>query len=136
MRFMLIRKADPETEAGVMPSEEMIAAMGKYNESLMKAGVWITGDGLQSSSKGARVKFEGGKPIVLDGPFSETKELIAGFTIIQVASRQEAIEWVKKWPKLDGHGNVQIEIRQLFELEDFAPSPAIDRMRQIEAERR
>jgi hypothetical protein len=131
MRFMIIRKADRETEAGVMPPEELIAAMQKYNEELVKAGVMIAADGLQPSSKGARVKFSGGKPTVIDGPFSETKELVAGYSILQVNSKEEAIEWVRKWPKLDGHGEVEIEIRQVFEMEDFGPSPAIDRMLEV-----
>lgn len=131
MRFMIIRKADPETEASVMPTEELISAMQKYNEDMVKAGVMIAADGLQSSAKGARVKFSGGKPTVIDGPFSETKELIAGYSIIQVNSKAEAIEWVKKWPQLDGHGEVEIEIRQVFDMEDFGPSPAIDRMLEV-----
>jgi hypothetical protein len=116
---MIIRKADRETEAGVMPSEQLLAAMMKYNEELVKAGVMLAGEGLQPSSKGARVKFSGGKPAVIDGPFTETKELIAGFTMIQVKSREEAIEWVKRWPAIDGHGEAEIEIRQVFEAEDF-----------------
>jgi PhnB protein len=131
MRFMVIRKADPETEAGVMPSEALIAAMGTYNERMVQAGVLLTGDGLQPSAKGARVRFSGGKPTVIDGPFTETKELVAGFSILQVGSKEEAIEWVKQWPSMDGHGNVEIEIRQLFELEDFAPGDAIERMREL-----
>ncbi|MDR3471958.1 MAG: YciI family protein [Devosia sp.] len=119
MRFMIIRKADAETEAGVMPSEQLFADMGSYMESLAQAGVLISGDGLQSSAKGARVKFHQGRPAVTDGPFSETKELIAGFSIIEVGSREEAIEWVRKWPALDGNGEVEIEIRQIFEADDF-----------------
>jgi hypothetical protein len=118
---MIIRKADKETEAGVLPSTELLAAMMKYNEELVKAGVMLQGEGLQASSKGARVKFSKGKPIVMDGPFVETRELIAGFTMIQVKSKAEAIEWVKRWPALDGHGEVEIEIRQVFEAEDFGP---------------
>jgi hypothetical protein len=116
---MIIRKADKETEAGVMPSEQLIAAMMKCNEELVKAGVMLAGEGLQASSKGARVKFSGGKPVVIDGPFAETKELIAGFSMFQVKSKEEAIEWVKRWPSIDGHGEVEIEIRQVFEAEDF-----------------
>ena len=131
MRFMIIRKADNETEAGVMPSEELIAAMGKYNEEMVKAGVMLEGSGLKPSAKGTRVKFSRGKPTVTDGPFAETKELIAGFSIIQVNSRDEAVEWVRRWPQIDGHGNVEIEIRELYELEDFGPSEAIDRMREL-----
>ena len=131
MRFMIIRKADKDTEAGIMPTEELLAAMGQYNKKLMKAGAMLDGAGLQPSSKGARVKFSGGTPTVIDGPFSETKELIAGFSIIQAKSKAEAIEWVKLWPTLDGGGNAEIEIRQMYELEDFGPSDAIDRMREV-----
>lgn len=131
MRFMIIRKADRNTEAGVMPTEELIAAMGKYNEEMVKAGVLVDASGLQRSSKGARVKFSKGKPTITDGPFAEAKELIAGYSIIQVKSRQEAIDWVKRWPALDGEGNVEIEIRQMFELEDFGPSEAVERMRDV-----
>jgi hypothetical protein len=131
MRFLVIRKADQATEAGVPPTEELLAAMGRYNEEMVKAGVMLSGDGLQPSSKGARVKFSGGKPRVIDGPFTESKELIAGFSILQVDSKEEAIEWVKRWPVIDGDGEVEIEIRRLFELEDFGPSEAIDRMREV-----
>jgi hypothetical protein len=119
MRFMVIRKADAQTEAGVLPSRELIAAMGSYNERLIQAGIMLAGDGLQPSSKGARVKFTRGKPAVVDGPFAETKELIAGFTMIDVPSKEDAIEWVKRWPVLDGDGEVELEIRQLFEAADF-----------------
>jgi len=119
MRFMIIRKADKDTEAGVMPSEQLISDMMKYNEGLVKAGVMLAGDGLQPSSKGARVKFSNGKPTVIDGPFTETKELIAGFTMIRVGSREEAIEIVKRWPPSDANGNVELELRQVFEAEDF-----------------
>jgi PhnB protein len=135
MRFMIIRKADRNTEAGVMPSEELLAAMGRYNEELVRAGVMLDGAGLQPSAKGARVRFSGGQPTVIDGPFTEAKELIAGYTIIQAKSRQEAIEWVRRWPVLDGDGNVEIEIRQMFELDDFGPSEAVDRMRELDASR-
>ncbi len=131
MRFLVIRKADKYTEAGIPPTEDLIAAMGRYNEEMVKAGVMLSGDGLQPSSKGARVKFSGGKPRVTDGPFTESKELVAGFSILQVDSKEEAIEWVKRWPQIDGGGEVEIEIRQLFELEDFGPSEAIDRMREV-----
>jgi len=117
MRFMILRKADKQTEAGVMPSEALLAAMGAYMEAMSKAGVLLSGEGLQPSAKGARVKLSGGRPTVIDGPFAETKELVAGFCIIQTKSRQEAIDWVKRWPPLDG--DVEIEIRQIFEAEDF-----------------
>ena len=120
MRFMIIRKADRDTEAGVMPSEQLLADMMKYNEEMVKAGVMLAGEGLHPSAKGARVKFSNGKPTVVDGPFAETKELIAGFTMIQVSSKQEAIDWVKRWPVEDG--DVELEIRQVFEAEDFGPA--------------
>ena len=122
MRFMIIRKADQNTEAGAMPSEQLLADMLHYNEGLVKAGVMLGGDGLQPTSKGARVKFSGGKPTVIDGPFTEAKELIAGFTLIQARSKEEAIEWVKRWPPLDGDGEVELEVRQLYEMEDFGPA--------------
>lgn len=133
MRFMIIRKADRNTEADPtpLPSEALLAAMGKYNEELVRAGAMLDGAGLHPSRKGARVKFSGGKPTVIDGPFAEAKELIAGYTLIQAKSREEAIEWVKRWPPLDGDGEVELEIRQLYELEDFGPSEAIDRMREL-----
>jgi hypothetical protein len=116
MRFMVIVKANAETEAGVMPTEALLTEMGKYNEELVNAGVMLSGDGLQPSSKGARLKFSGGKTIVTDGPFAETKELIAGFWIWQVASKDEAIAWAKRCPMEDG---AELEIRQVFEAEDF-----------------
>ena len=119
MRFMIIRKADPETEAGVMPSEELITAMLSYNEELVKAGVMLIGDGLKPTSAGARVTFKRGEIHVTDGPFTEAKELIAGYSLIQAKSKEEAIEWVKRWPAEDGHGNVEVEIRQVFEVDDF-----------------
>lgn len=119
MRFMVMRKADPETEAGAMASSELIADMTTFHEEAAKAGIVIGGAGLQPTSKGARVKFDNGQPTVTDGPFAETKELIAGYTLIEVASLEAAIEWVKGWPTLDGHGNVEIDIRQLYTEEDF-----------------
>jgi hypothetical protein len=119
MKFMIIRKADLETEAGVMPTERLLQDMIAYNEEMVKAGVMLDGMGLQPTSKGARVKFDNGQPRVIDGPFAEAKELIAGFSLIEVASRADAIEWVKRWPPIDGHGNVEIEIRQVYEAEDF-----------------
>ena len=120
MRFMILIKADRDSEAGVMPSEELLAAMGRYNEELVKAGVMLAGEGLHPSSKGARVRFSGEKRSVIDGPFAEAKELIAGFWIFQVASKEEAIEWVKRCPNPLG-GESEIEIRQVFEAEDFGP---------------
>ncbi|MDB4884134.1 MAG: YCII-related domain protein [Gemmatimonadetes bacterium] len=119
MRFMIIRKADQETEAGLMPNAELLSAMMQYNEEMVKAGVMLAGEGLKPTSHGARVKFSGGKPTVIDGPFAETKELIAGYSIIQVKSRAEAIEWLKRWPAEDAHGAVELELRQLYEAEDF-----------------
>jgi hypothetical protein len=121
MRFMIIRKADRDTEAGVMPSEGLLAAMGAYMEEMGKAGVLLGGEGLQSSAKGARVQFSKGKPTVIDGPFAETKELIGGYCLIQVKSKEDAIAWAKRWPALDANGEVVLEIRQLFEAEDFGP---------------
>ena len=120
MRFMVMVKATPDSEAGVMPSQELLAAMGRYNEELVKAGVMLAGEGLHPSSKGARVRFSGDKRTVIDGPFAETKELIAGFWILQVKSREEAIEWVKRCPN-PMPGDSEIEIRQIFEAEDFGP---------------
>lgn len=116
MRFMLIVKANQDSEAGVMPSEAELTEMGKYNEELVKAGVLLAGEGLHPSSKGARVRFDGGKRAVIDGPFGETKELVAGFWLIQVKSLEEAIEWVKRVPFAKGE---EIEIRQVFEADDF-----------------
>jgi hypothetical protein len=118
MRFMVMVKATEESEAGVMPSEEMLAAMGKYNEELVKAGVMLAGEGLHPSSKGARVRFSGDKRTVIDGPFTETKELVAGFWLFQVKSREECIEWVKRCPN-PMPGDSEIEIRQVFEAEEF-----------------
>ena len=129
MRFMIIRKADQETEAGVMPGEDLIVAMTRYNEALIKAGVMLDGQGLKPSYAGARMKFRGGKPSVVDGPFSETKELVAGFTMIDVTSREEALEWMKRWPAEDGRGEVELELRQVCEIEDFGDSPALDDLR-------
>ena len=121
MRFMIIRKADRDTEAGVMPSEGLLAAMGAYMEEMGKAGVLLGGEGLHPSSKGMRVQFSKGKPTVIDGPFAETKELIAGYSLIQVKSRDEAIEWARRWPAADANGEAVLEIRQIFEAEDFGP---------------
>ena len=118
MRFMVMVKANEDSEAGVMPSKELLTEMGRYNEELVKAGVMLAGEGLQPSSKGARVRFSGKERTVIDGPFAETKELIAGFWLIQVKSMDEAVEWVKRCPNpMDGES--EIEIRQVFENEDF-----------------
>ena len=118
MRFMVIVKADKETEAGVLPSERLLTEMTRYNEELVKAGVLLAGEGLQPSSKGARIQFSGDNRTVVDGPFAETKELIAGFWLIQAKSLDEAKEWVKRVPNPDGK-DFEIEIRQVFETEDF-----------------
>ena len=118
MRFMVIVKATRDSEAGALPSEELLTAMGKFNEQLAKAGILLAGDGLQPSSKGARVRFSGSKRTVVDGPFAETKELIAGFWTLKVKSKEEAIEWVKRCPN-PMPGDSEIEIRQVFEAEDF-----------------
>ena len=126
MRFMMLLKADKTTEAGVLPTREDLEVMGKYNEELVKAGVMLDGAGLQPSSKGAKVTFQNGKAQVTDGPFAETKELIAGYWMIQVKSKEEAIEWAKRAPftMLPGNGRApEIELRQMFEIEDFADVP-------------
>jgi hypothetical protein len=130
MRFMVIVKASKDSEAGKMPSEEMLAAMGKFNEEMVKAGVMLDGNGLQPSSKGARVRFSGTKRTVIDGPFAETKELVAGYWILQCKSLAEAIEWMRRCPNPHNEDS-EIEIRQLFELEDFAPSEAVERHRRL-----
>ena len=131
MRFMVIVKATKDSEAGVLPSQELLAEMGKFNEELVKAGVMLAAEGLQSSSKGKRVKFSGEKRIVIDGPFAETKELIAGFWLWQCKSMEEAIEWLKRAPF---DGGTEVEIRQVFELEDFGPGEAVDRARELDKE--
>jgi hypothetical protein len=118
MRFMILVKATRESEAGVLPSREMLEQMGKYNEELVRAGVLVAGEGLQSSAKGARVRFSGSKRTVIDGPFAETKELVAGFWIFDVKSKEEAIEWVKRCPN-PMPGDSEIEIRQIVEAADF-----------------
>jgi len=120
MRFMILIKASKDSEAGVLPSEQLFTEMGQFNEELVKAGVMLAGEGLQPSSKGARVKFAGGKRTVVDGPFAETKELIAGFWLWQVKSMDEAIEWVKRIPNPTGQEG-EVEIRQVFEADDFGP---------------
>jgi hypothetical protein len=128
MRFMMIVKASKESEAGVMPDEKILADMAKYNEELVKAGVMLDGSGLKPSSKGARIRYSGSKRTVIDGPFAEAKELIAGYWIIQVKSKEEAIEWAKRVPFEDGE---EVELRPFFELEDFAPGPAIEHHRRV-----
>ena len=137
MRFMIVVKATQDTEVGKMPEEKLIAAMATYHEELVKAGVLLDASGLQPTSKGWRVKYTGGKRTVIDGPFTETKELIAGYTLIQVKSREEALEWTKRFPNPAGEGaEAEIEVRQLFELEDFGPSDAVERFRDLEARKK
>ncbi len=132
MRFMIIVKATKDTEAGAMPKEGMIASMATYHEELVKAGVLLDASGLQPSSKGWRIRYSGAKRTVSDGPFTESKELIAGYTLIQVKSRAEAMEWTRRFPNPVGEGlAAEIEVRQLFELEDFGPSEAIQRFREM-----
>jgi hypothetical protein len=130
MRFIVMVKATNESEAGKLPSEEMLSAMAKYNEELVKAGIMLDGNGLQPSSKGARVHFSGPRRTVIDGPFAETKELVAGYWLWQCKSLAEAIEWVKRCPNPMNEDS-DIEIRQVFELEDFGESPAVEQHRQL-----
>jgi hypothetical protein len=132
---MIIRRADAETEAGVLPSDELFDAMTKYNEELVNAGVMLDGAGLQPSSKGVKVRFAGGKPTVTDGPFTEAKELIAGYTLIEAASLADVVELVKRWPKADGRGNVTIEIRRVTDAVEFetATPEIVERVRRMHA---
>jgi hypothetical protein len=131
---MMIVKANKDSEAGVMPSEELLDAMNKYNEELTKAGVLLDLAGLQSSAKGFRIRYSGGRKTVVDGPFTETKELVAGYWIIQVKSREEALEWAKRAPAPFGpNAEGEIEVRPFFEIDDFPESPAIDRARELES---
>jgi hypothetical protein len=124
---MMIVKATKDSEAGVMPSNELISAMTRYNEQLIKAGVMVDGAGLQASSKGVRIRFNGSQRTVIDGPFAETKELVSGYWIIRVKSREEAIEWARRTPFQEG----ELELRQFFEMEDFAPSDAIEEAKEL-----
>lgn len=132
MRYMIIVKATEESEAGVMPSESQLAEMGAYHEELARAGVLLDGSGLQRSALGWRVRIKDGKRTIVDGPFTETKELIAGFTLIQVKSAEEALEWSRRFPNptMDG-SDCEIEVRRMFELEDFEPGESIDKFREI-----
>jgi hypothetical protein len=135
MRFMVIVKGDSRTEAGVMPTDQELTNMARYNEELVKAGVMLDGTGLHPTSKGAKVQFKGGRPVVIDGPFTETKEIIAGYWIIQVKNKAEAIEWAKRIPfaEIPGSDRVpEVEIRQLFELEDFAEGEGIEAHKKLE----
>jgi hypothetical protein len=128
MRFMLFVKANKDSEAGVMPDEKLLEEMAKFNEEMLKAGVMLAGDGLKPSSQGVRIQYDGKQRTVVDGPFSETKELVAGYWLIQVKSKAEAIEWMKRAPFQDG----VVEIRPLFELDDFAPSDALDHHKRLQ----
>jgi len=132
MRFMIIVKATKDSEAGAMPEEKLLAEMATYHEELVKAGALVDGSGLHPTSKGWRIKYSGGKRAVTDGPFAETKGIIAGYTIIQVKSREEALVWARRFPNPAGDGkDAEIEVRQLFELDDFAPGASIDRFREM-----
>ena len=133
MRFMVIVKANKDSEAGKMPSEEMLGAMAKFNEEMVKAGIMLDGAGLKPSSQGARIRFSGAKRTVIDGPFAETKELIAGYWIIQVKNMAEAIEWMKRCPN-PHPDDCEIEIRQFFEMEDFGDSPAVEHHKTVGGE--
>lgn len=133
MRYMIIVKASPESEASALPPEGLMAEMATYHEELAKAGVLLDASGLQASSKGWKVRYQGNKRVVVDGPFTEAKEMIAGYTLIQVKSREEALEWSRRFPNPRGRGlDCEIEVRRLFELEDFAPDPAVDRFRKMD----
>ena len=134
MRFMIIRKADADTEAGVMPGNDLLSAMARYNQSLIEAGMMLDGMGLHPSDKGARIQFKNGKPVITDGPFAETRELIAGFTLIQAKSKEEALDWVKRWPAEDANGNAYLELRRVYEMEDFAAGDGIEQHQQNAAQ--
>jgi hypothetical protein len=136
MRFMILVKATADSEAGRMPSEALLATMGAFHEELARAGVLLDANGLKSSRNGFRVCYDGEQRRVIDGPFAESKELVAGYTLIEVRSRDEALEWARRFPNpsIDG-GAAEIEVRALFELDDFGPSPAVARMRELDAQR-
>ena len=137
MRFMIMVKATAASESGAMPEEALMAEMGAFHEELAKAGVLLDATGLQPSSKGWRIRYAQGQRTVIDGPFAETKELIAGYTLIQVRSREEAMEWARRFPAPFGeHADGEIEVRQLFELDDFEPGPAVERFRELNAAKR
>jgi len=137
MRFMIIVKATKNSEAGVMPPQSLFAAMATYHEELVKAGVLLDASGLQPSSKGWRVKYAGSRRAIIDGPFAETKELIAGYTMIQVKTREEAVEWSRRFPNPAGEGvDTEMEVRQFFEMDDFEKNEETDRFRKMEAERK
>jgi hypothetical protein len=128
MRFMMIVKASKESEAGILPDQKILSEMGKFNEEMVKAGVMLAGEGLHASSEGARIRYSGARRTTIDGPFTETKELVAGFWLIQVKSKEEAIEWAKRVPFEEG----EVEIRQVFELSDFPPGEGLDRHIQLQ----
>lgn len=130
MRFMIIRRADQQTEAGAEPTQELIDAMLAFHEEMAKAGILLNGDGLHPTREGALITFKDGKPTVMDGPFAESKELIAGYTMIQVASKAEALSWVKRWPPLDADGHVTLELRRVYELEEIVGESS-DKFREI-----
>ena len=132
MRYMILVKATPDSEAGIMPSEALMSSMAAYHEQLVKAGVLLDASGLQSSAKGWRVRYHGDKRTIVDGPFAETKELLAGYTIIQVRAPEEALEWARRFPNpsIDG-GKAEIEVRRMFELEDFEPGKAVEQFREM-----
>jgi hypothetical protein len=133
MRFMILVKGNKDTEAGVIPEEKLIAEMASYHEELVKAGVLLDASWLRPTSKGWRIRYSGGRRTVVDGPFTEAKELIAGYTLIQVKTREEAMEWAKRFPNPMGEkADAEIEVRQLFELEDFGPSEAVERFREMD----
>jgi hypothetical protein len=133
MRFMIIVKATPESEAGVMPGEDLLNAMADYHGELMRAGVLLDANGLQPSSRGWRIRYSGNERTVIDGPFTESKEMIAGYSMIQVRTREEALEWARRFPNPRGQGiDAEIEVRQVFELDDFTPSEALGRFREME----
>ena len=137
MRYMIIVKASPESEAGTMPPEGLMAEMATFHEELAKAGVLLDASGLQASAKGWKVQYRGAKRTVVDGPFTEAKEMIAGYTLIQVKSREEALEWSRRFPNPRGNGlDCEIEVRRLFEFEDFEPNPAVDRFRKMDLDRK
>lgn len=135
MRFMIIVRGNEKSEAGVLPDEKLMAPMAKYHEELAKAGVLLDASGLQPTSKGMRIQFRKGKRTFIDGPFTESKELVAGYTLIQVKTREEGMEWARRFPSPFADDDGEIEVRQLYELDDFEPNPSVERFREIEAAR-
>jgi len=135
MRFMIIVRGNARTEAGVLPDERLMAPMAKYHEELAKAGVLLDASGLQPTSKGVRIRYKKGKGTLIDGPFTESKELVAGYTLIQVRTREEGLEWARRFPSPFADEDGEIEVRQLYELADFEPNASVDKFREIEAAR-